>query len=227
MHEHLRLCDARRICGEFRFEPPIRLLRLRTSRTQLLPLRRHHRELRLERERLRSADVLIGAQSDRLLLGGCASGRLALELQGPLGKLLLRRCELGLLGPASGLLSLQLLGALGKLLPRRGEIRLRYVAAQTAALTATQLVYTGEECIITSKGGGTYSSFSSTNSDAGWRSGLDAHGPILDLHAMHRSGVFHRARHALWATTGQFGFLHIVSVSRLSFRQDSKQKRHS
>ena len=108
MREHLRLCGARRIRGDVRFE--------------LLQLRRHRRELRLERARLRSADVMIGAKSDRLLLEGCASGRLALELQGPLGKLLLRR----------------------------GQIRLRFVelvtkdAAQTAALTAMQLVYAGE-----------------------------------------------------------------------------------
>jgi hypothetical protein len=55
MREHLRLCGARRIRGDVRFE--------------LLQRRCHRRELRLERARLRSADVLIGAQSDRLLLG--------------------------------------------------------------------------------------------------------------------------------------------------------------
>jgi hypothetical protein len=52
-------------------------------------------------------------------------------------------------------------------------------------MTAVQLVYAGEECIITSKGAGAYSSFSSTDADAGWRRGFDLHAPILDWHWQH------------------------------------------
>ena len=66
----------------------------------------------------------------------------------------------------------------------RHEGRCKY----TAALTAVQLVYAGEECIITEKGGtgaGAYSSFSSTDADAGWRRGFDLHAPISDLHWQH------------------------------------------
>jgi hypothetical protein len=59
------------------------------------------------------------------------------------------------------------------------------VAAHTAALAAMQLVYNGEECIITSKGAGPYSAFSSTYSDAGWRSGFDLQAPISDWHWQH------------------------------------------
>ena len=97
---------------------------------------------------------------------------------------------LGLLGLARCRLSLQLLSALGKLLLRRCELGLRVLervtkdAAQEAVLTAMQLVYTGEECIIASKGAGAFGS-----------------GPLQLLHVDQRPPVGGR----LWCPRAPFG----------------------